>query len=68
VQLKDAIQETTNKEITQQVAARFEKKTKVLDTNTFFVKQVRSLFLGSIFMSVCLYVCMYVWLWLCRAT
>eukprot|EP01036_Dinobryon_divergens_P028875 gene28875-37887_t len=39
VRLKDAIQETTNKEITQQVAARFEKKTKVLDTNTFFVKQ-----------------------------
>ena len=41
MQLKDTIQETTNKEITQQVAARFEKKTKVLDTNTFFVKQVR---------------------------
>ena len=54
VRLKDAIQETANREITQQVAARFEKKTKVLDTNTFFVKQVRSYFtLTKVFLGIC---------------
>lgn len=40
MQLKDAIQETANRDITQNVAAKFEKKVRVLDTNTFFVKQV----------------------------
>jgi hypothetical protein len=41
VHIKDTIQETTNYELTQQIAAKFEKKVKVLDTNTFFVRQVK---------------------------
>lgn len=39
VHIKDTIQEAVNYEQTQQVAAKFEKKTKVLDVNTFFVRQ-----------------------------
>ena len=39
VHLKDTIQESINYEITRQVAGKFEKKTKVLENNTFFVRE-----------------------------
>lgn len=39
VHIKDTMQEAVNYEITQQVAARFEKRAKVLEHNTFFVRQ-----------------------------
>eukprot|EP00981_Chlorochromonas_danica_P004234 scaffold857_cov152-Ochromonas_danica.AAC.17 len=39
VHIKDTIQEGLNYELTRQVAAKFEKKAKILDNNTFFVRQ-----------------------------
>lgn len=39
VHIKDTIQESMNYELTRQVAAKFEKKAKILENNTFFVRQ-----------------------------
>jgi hypothetical protein len=39
VHIKDTIQEATNYEITRQIAAKFEKKAKILENNLFFIRQ-----------------------------
>eukprot|EP01038_Epipyxis_sp_PR26KG_P012843 gene12843-17217_t len=39
VAIKDAVQEISNFELTRAVAAKFEKKARILETNTFFVRQ-----------------------------
>lgn len=39
VHIKDTLQEATNYELTRQIAAKFEKKARILETNTFFIRQ-----------------------------
>lgn len=39
VHIKDAIQESNNFELTRQVAAKIEKKAKILEQNAFFVRE-----------------------------
>lgn len=39
VYIKDSVQQSTNYELTRQVAATFEKKARILEKNTFFVRQ-----------------------------
>jgi hypothetical protein len=39
VHIKDTIQEATNYELTRQIAAKFEKKARILENNLFFIKQ-----------------------------
>ncbi|RYG63503.1 hypothetical protein EON64_15825 [archaeon] len=61
VHVKDTIQESLNYEVTRQVAAKFEKKAKVLENNTFFVRQGDLNKVLAVLVCVC--VCMRIWVW-----